>query len=118
MLHKKGGYWADTDLICVKPFVFEEEYVISSEPIPGYKGQHVTSCFIKLPKNSAVTLSAINIQKAHKKLILSGEIKSNRIPSTSVQRCSSPSSVVASTTKTTVAPSFSLNSLLAFNEFP
>ena len=71
MLHKKGGYWADTDLICVKPFVFEEEYVIASEPIQEYEGQLVTSCFIKLPKNSAVTLSAINIQKAHKKLILS-----------------------------------------------
>lgn len=74
MLHKKGGYWADTDLICVKPFVFEEEYVIASEPIQEYEGQLVTSCFIKLPKNSAVTLSAINIQKAHKKLILSGEM--------------------------------------------
>ena len=54
--------------------MFEEEYVISSEPILGYEGQHVTSCFIKLPKNSAETLSAINVQKAHKKLILTGKM--------------------------------------------
>ena len=82
MLYKKGGYWADSDLICVKPFTFEEEYVIAREPVLRYEGRHVTSCFIKLPKNSAVTLSAINIQKAHKKLILSGQMKWSSGPKT------------------------------------
>ena len=36
MLYKKGGYWADTDLLCVRPFKFEEDFVISSEPNAGY----------------------------------------------------------------------------------
>jgi hypothetical protein len=25
MLYKKGGYWVDTDVICVRPFKFDEE---------------------------------------------------------------------------------------------
>ena len=74
MLHKKGGYWADTDLICVKPFVFEEEYVISSEPDSvNYNSNIINSGLLKIPKNSKVSAEAVEIQKEQKKLILSGK---------------------------------------------
>ena len=33
LLLDKGGWWADTDLICLKPFDFEEEHVFASESI-------------------------------------------------------------------------------------
>jgi mannosyltransferase OCH1-like enzyme len=32
---ERGGWWADTDTICLKPFDFPEEYVFSSEVIGG-----------------------------------------------------------------------------------
>ena len=31
MLYKKGGYWVDMDMICIKALDFKEEYVFSSE---------------------------------------------------------------------------------------
>lgn len=31
LLLEQGGWWADTDTICLRPFDFEEEYVFSSE---------------------------------------------------------------------------------------
>jgi mannosyltransferase OCH1-like enzyme len=31
LLFDRGGWWADLDLICLKPFDFPEEYVVSSE---------------------------------------------------------------------------------------
>jgi len=31
LLHVKGGYWVDLDMICMKPFDFKEPYVFSSE---------------------------------------------------------------------------------------
>lgn len=74
LLYKRGGYWADTDLICVKPFKSEDDYVFSSEPNELYNNNIITSSFIKMPKGSKVALRGINIQKEQKKLILSGEV--------------------------------------------
>jgi mannosyltransferase OCH1-like enzyme len=31
LLLERGGWWADTDLVCIKPFDFADGYVISSE---------------------------------------------------------------------------------------
>ena len=36
VLYKKGGYWIDTDLLCVKPINYKEEFVFSSEPNKNY----------------------------------------------------------------------------------
>ena len=72
MLYKKGGYWVDTDLICTKFFKFDTPYVISTEPLNNKNT--ITSSFLKFPKGSQAALSAINIQKEHKKKILNGEM--------------------------------------------
>ena len=82
LLHKKGGYWADTDLICVKKFNFKAPYVIVSEPDSKYNRNIPTSCLIKLPKKSNITSRAIQIQKHHKKLILSGRLRWSSGPMT------------------------------------
>ena len=75
LLYKKGGIWVDTDVICVKPFLFEDEIVIMSEPDKYYNENIITSCFIKLPQNSLISKTGIDIQREHKKLILSGQMQ-------------------------------------------
>jgi len=53
LLLERGGWWADTDTICLKPFDFPEEYVFSSEI--NYKGREViNSGVIKAPAGSSV----------------------------------------------------------------
>ena len=75
LLYKKGGYWVDTDLVCIKKFQFKEPIVIASEPVKYYTRKAITSFLIKLPKGSKEALRGIEIQKEHKVKILKGEIK-------------------------------------------
>jgi glycosyl transferase-like sugar-binding protein len=52
LLLEQGGWWADADTVCVKPFDFSEEYVFSSEI---YKGVEVVNCgVVKAPAGSDV----------------------------------------------------------------
>jgi hypothetical protein len=74
LLHQKGGYWVDTDFICLKKIELDQPYVIASQVGPNYK-EKVTSFFLKLPQNSKIAKRGIEIQKEHKKLILSGEME-------------------------------------------
>ena len=84
LLYKQGGYWADTDLICVKTLkdFDKEDVVIISEPDQSYLKDIPTSCFIKLPKNSEIAKRAIEIQYEHKKLILDGSMEWSSGPKT------------------------------------
>lgn len=54
LLNIKGGWWADTDVICLKPFDFNSEYVISSS-YEGKWGEIANNCVLKLPKGSEFT---------------------------------------------------------------
>jgi len=75
LLDKKGGFWVDTDVICVRPFSFEDEIVIMSEPEhTAYEQTFITSSVIRLPKDSEITKEAVKIQREHKGKILTGEI--------------------------------------------
>ena len=52
LLLERGGWWADTDTVCLKPFDFSEEYVFSSEIS---RGLEVINCgAIKAPVGSQV----------------------------------------------------------------
>ena len=46
LLHDKGNWWVDTDVICLKPFDFKEEYVfgIQADPI------NINTAVMKFPK--------------------------------------------------------------------
>ena len=59
LLLERGGWWADTDLICLKPFDFPEEYVFSSEMDRGL--EVITSGIIKAPPGSEVMAYAWDI---------------------------------------------------------
>jgi hypothetical protein len=72
MLYKKGGYWADADLLCIKPLHYKEEFVFSSEPAEGYNGSNINSGLIKLPINSKEAFEGVLMQRKQKELILLG----------------------------------------------
>jgi len=54
LLSDKGGWWVDTDMICLKPFDFNDEYVFSSEHYVTKNEDVVTSGIIKAPKDSEI----------------------------------------------------------------
>lgn len=54
LLNTQGGWWADTDVICLKSFDFKSEYVISSS-YEGKWGEVANNCVLKLPQNSEFT---------------------------------------------------------------
>jgi len=37
LLYKSGGWWVDMDTVCLKPFVFNEDFIFSSEICDYYK---------------------------------------------------------------------------------
>lgn len=82
LLYKKGGYWVDTDFVCIKPIYFNHKYAIASEPNENYTEQLVTSCLLKLPKGSVEAEEGVKIQREHKARILSGEIAWSSGPKT------------------------------------
>ena len=53
LLLERGGWWADTDIICLKPFDFPDAYVFSSE-INHRGSEVVNSGVIKAPPGSDV----------------------------------------------------------------
>jgi hypothetical protein len=52
LLLEKGGWWADTDLICLEPFDFKSDYVFSSQFSLGRQMTNIGA--IKCPANSAL----------------------------------------------------------------
>ena len=53
LLLERGGWWADTDTICLKAFDFPEEYVFSSE-INHLGVESVNNGIIKVPPGSSI----------------------------------------------------------------
>jgi hypothetical protein len=52
LLLERGGWWVDLDLICIKPFRFPTEYVVSSEMEAGIP--KISNCAIKAPAGCQV----------------------------------------------------------------
>lgn len=50
LLLERGGWWADTDTICLRPFDFSEDYVFSSEIAQGL--EFINSGICKAPAGS------------------------------------------------------------------
>jgi mannosyltransferase OCH1-like enzyme len=59
LLLERGGWWADTDLVCIKPFDFPDQHVFASEMCDGR--EVVTSGIIKAPAGSQAMAHAWNI---------------------------------------------------------
>lgn len=60
LLYEKGGYWVDTDIICLKPFLDFSQYVFASERLEEGKEQ-VANCVIRAPRDSQVMKYCFNI---------------------------------------------------------
>jgi len=56
LLFERGGWWADTDVVCLQPFDFGREHVFASEHFHGERV--VTSCVLRAPSGSAVMRDA------------------------------------------------------------
>jgi mannosyltransferase OCH1-like enzyme len=57
LLLEKGGFWVDTDVVCLKPFQFISDYVFASENYVSYEKKtitQVTNCVIKVPAGSKI----------------------------------------------------------------
>ena len=56
LLLEKGGFWVDTDIVCVKPFKFKTDYLVASEniKIDNKNAVKVTNCVLKAPPNSKI----------------------------------------------------------------
>lgn len=48
LLLKRGGWWVDLDTVCLRPFRFDADYVIGTEPVPG-GAPHPISGVMKAP---------------------------------------------------------------------
>lgn len=57
LLLERGGYWSDMDVICLKPFFHNTEYIFAAERpyYPIYKNEiNAASCLFKVPANSEI----------------------------------------------------------------
>lgn len=60
LLKNKGGIWVDADIICLRPFNFEKEYVFASERVERQSKwdfdlpARPVGCVIKSPKQSKI----------------------------------------------------------------
>ncbi|UYM17981.1 glycosyltransferase [Endozoicomonas euniceicola] len=59
LIYKKGGFWVDTDIICLKPFDFDDEPVIFSKE----SFESVNSAVMKLTKGNGLSRFVADICK-------------------------------------------------------
>jgi hypothetical protein len=52
LIFKRGGWWVDTDLVCLRPFDFAQEYVFATELEDA--ATLTTTCALKCPKGAAL----------------------------------------------------------------
>ncbi len=84
LLVERGGWWVDTDTICLKHFDFPEEYVFSTELVDGIA---VVNCgAIKVPRGSETMAYAWEVcQAKHPEQLVWGET-GPRLMSTAVKK--------------------------------
>jgi len=52
LLLEKGGYWADTDVVCLRPLDFQQDYIFAEEEI--LKAKRICGNVIKTPPGSEI----------------------------------------------------------------
>jgi mannosyltransferase OCH1-like enzyme len=86
LLLERGGWWVDTDTICLRPFDFPEEHVFSSEMCRGL--EVVNSGIIKAPRGSEVMAYAWGVcQTKNPEQLVWGET-GPRLMGEAVRECS------------------------------
>jgi hypothetical protein len=54
LLLERGGWWVDTDVVCLRPFDFAAEHVFASEALDSPQTTGIASAIIKAPAGSEV----------------------------------------------------------------
>jgi len=63
LLHERGAWWVDLDVICLKPFQFQGEYVFGGEWFQGR--MYATNCVMRTqPHSSAIGYALEECRKA------------------------------------------------------
>jgi mannosyltransferase OCH1-like enzyme len=76
LLLEKGGWWSDTDVVCLQPFEFSDPFVFSSELTTKFfrKKNHVTTGVLKAPAGNPILEAAWDFcQKADPQKIVWGQ---------------------------------------------
>jgi Glycosyltransferase sugar-binding region containing DXD motif/Alpha 1,4-glycosyltransferase conserved region len=63
LLQERGGYWVDTDVVCLKPFHFESDYIFAQEELTEDK-RRIGSNVIRTPAKSEIIEYCLNISAA------------------------------------------------------
>jgi mannosyltransferase OCH1-like enzyme len=85
LILERGGWWADTDIVCLKPFDFPEQYVFSSEISQGL--EVVTSGVFKGPAQSEVMAYAWGVCQTKEPIRLVWGETGPRLMAEAVKRC-------------------------------
>lgn len=86
LLLERGGWWADSDMVCLKPFDFSGEYVFSSEMANGK--EFINCGVIKAPPGSPAMAYAWDICRTkNPETLVWGEV-GPRLMSESIKRLS------------------------------
>jgi hypothetical protein len=74
LLHERGGWWVDTDLVCLKAFHFDDEYVFATE-IDNDLIHQCATCAFKAPAGAPLLKYCIDVVDSKDKMTLQwGEI--------------------------------------------
>ncbi len=93
LLCRLGGWWCDTDVVCLKPLNFAGDHVFASERTPG--SVQVTNCVIKAPKDSPVMRHCLATAEARDPASLNWGDTGPRLLTEAVRRFQLDDSVVA-----------------------
>ncbi len=76
LLLERGGWWVDTDVVCLRPFDFQDESVLGTELLePGSERLVVSSSVIKQPAGSELMRWAWDeCQRVSKEELLWGQV--------------------------------------------
>jgi hypothetical protein len=64
LLYERGGWWADMDMICLRPLDLDDEHVFASERLPD-GGATITSGILKAPARSGVCAECFERARRH-----------------------------------------------------
>jgi hypothetical protein len=74
LLYEKGGIWSDLDMICIKPFSFDQDFVFASEIDSNYKKLTIGAFFIQAKPKTAAMKYAYQLCLELREKVIKGEV--------------------------------------------
>lgn len=74
LIYEYGGWWCDTDLVCLKPFDFEREYVFASERTKKGHSQIASCAFLCPPSSETMRYCLDATSRKNKDTLQWGEV--------------------------------------------